>query len=497
MKFHKLTLLALALSCACCSLAQTAYKGQLFINNEKFTIQGSLLRVQLRVSYNDDVLNNGEMLNFTPVLKNGFQSQALSSVVINSKERLKYENRKDYFNDLVRTNVPVVTKDPRHGTRYFIYDTTIPYNDWMRNASLYIESEERGWGRTPHVYEDQVFKKIVLNTVPTSTSDFTVDEVFVNGGSSAKAEWVQFLDPTNVYSSELSLSGVIPLMDSRKIGKMSNRKFNRAIYEELKKSLDTQLQVQGTVVRNVALVGYGAPIGNYKKNEIESNERALSLKQFLMKNNSTATDGLTVTWVPEDWDSIASIVDKSSMKLSGAALDIIRTEDVVAGREDELKMLGDGAPYAYMKHYVFPEVCRLKYTAVLQRKSNGYNSNNSVFNGATAVSVSQMYASANNFKVGSSEFNDIMDLSARLFPDNAEANIDAAGVALIRGNITQAQNYLSRWETDTRAYNNLGVMYMLQGDLSKAEVYLKMAAASGVQQARKVLDYLSNVKKLK
>lgn len=91
MKFHKLTLLALALSCACCSLAQTAYKGQLFINNEKFTIQGSLLRVQLRVSYNDDVLNNGEMLNFTPVLKNGFQSQALSSVVINSKERLKYE----------------------------------------------------------------------------------------------------------------------------------------------------------------------------------------------------------------------------------------------------------------------------------------------------------------------------------------------------------------------------------------------------------------------
>lgn len=185
------------------------------------------------------------------------------------------------------------------------------------------------------------------------------------------------------------------------------------------------------------------------------------------------------------------------MKLSGAALDIIRTEDVVAGREDELKMLGDGAPYSYMKHYVFPEVCRLKYTAILERKSNGYNSGNSAFNNATAVSVSQMYASANNFKVGSSEFNDIMDLSARLFPDNAEANIDAAGVALIRGNIAQAQNYLSRWETDTRAYNNLGVMYMLQGDLSKAEVYLKMAAAAGVQQARKVLDYLSNVKKLK
>jgi hypothetical protein len=189
-------------------------------------------------------------------------------------------------------------------------------------------------------------------------------------------------------------------------------------------------------------------------------------------------------------------VDKSDMKLRGAALDIIRTVDVASGREDELKMLGDGAPYSFMEHYIFPEVCRIKYTAVFQRESRESGSINTTFNGNPgSMTLSQMYVTANNFKVGSKEFNDIMDLSARLFPDNAEANIDAAGAALIRGNISQARQYLKGWETDPRAYNNVGVMYLIQGDLAKAEVYLKMAQAEGVRQATKVLEYLHNIEK--
>ena len=500
MKFQKLALMILALSLGCAATAQTAYKGQLYINKEKFTIQGNLLRVQLRVSYNDNVLNNGETLNFTPVLKNGYRSKSLSSVVINSTERGKYEDRKAYFEDRIRSNVPVVTKDERHGTRYFIYDTTIPYSDWMHGAAFFVESEERGWGHKPHVYEDKVFKNIVISTCPASTVDPSIGGTARTGryfsSTIAKTEWIQFLDPTRATSTELAICGTIPLSDSRKIGEMGTRKFDHAIYDELKKNLDAQLQVPGTVVRNVSVVGYGAPIGDFKRNEVKSSERALKLKQFLMNNHTTGSDGLTVTWVPEDWDSIYSLVDKSDMKLRGAVLDIIRTVDVTTGREDELKMLGDGSPYSFMQHYIFPEVCRIKYTAVFQRQSKEAGSANTTFNdNPRSMSLSQMYVTANNFRIGSKEFNDIMDLSARLFPDNAEANINAAGSALIRGNISKAQQYLKDWETDPRAYNNIGVMYMIQGNLAKADVYLKMAQAEGVEQASKVLEYLHNIEK--
>lgn len=47
-------------------LAQVSYKGQLHVGNASFTVQGTLLRVRMSVSYDRDLLNRGETLVFTP-----------------------------------------------------------------------------------------------------------------------------------------------------------------------------------------------------------------------------------------------------------------------------------------------------------------------------------------------------------------------------------------------------------------------------------------------
>ena len=169
--------------------------------------------------------------------------------------------------------------------------------------------------------------------------------------------------------------------------------------------------------------------------------------------------------------------------------------DVAKGREAELRNLGSGGPYSQMEHYIFPKVCRIEYVAKLSR-STADPKGGRLLMGSTpkAMNLADLYATARNFTVGSREFNDIVDLSARLFPDNAEANIDAAGVALLRGDIAKAEAYLKPWTTDTRAYNNLGVYYLLSGNLAKAEVYLSMADALGIPSASKALEYLRNIK---
>ena len=40
------------------------------------------------------------------------------------------------------------------------------------------------------------------------------------------------------------------------------------------------------------------------------------------------------------------------------------------------------------------------------------------------------------------------------------------------------------------AYNNMGILCLLEGNRDKAEVYLTMAAAAGVEQAVKALEKL-------
>ena len=462
-------------------MGQTAFKGQLHISREAFILQGSLLRVQMRVSYSKNLLNRGETLNFTPVLKDEYQHQALSSVVITGKGN---EGRR------LRGNIPVATSDKKGGEYVFDYDTTIPYAEWMRSASLYVESEERTADGKGHVYEDRLFSNLRFGHAATSTADEQVaalSSANINNThallqSYAEPSWVQVIVPGQVPDEGITVSGIIPLSDERKIGTMGTRRFNETVLEELKKALASELQVPGTRLERIALTGYGAPIGNYRQNEVRSNARALELKDYLLNAKGDIPNSISIGWVAEDWDSIQTLISNSQMRLRDAALDIIRSVDVASGREAQLRMLDGGTLYSQLQQSIVPDVCRLQFTAVLSRQGISVQGISS-----RAVSLMDMFRTAQAFKKGSREFNDLLDLSARLYPDYAEANINAAGVALMRGDLQKATDYLKGLDTDPRAYNNFGVLYLLRGDQAKAEVYLRMAEAQGVREASSVL----------
>ena len=96
-----------------------------------------------------------------------------------------------------------------------------------------------------------------------------------------------------------------------------------------------------------------------------------------------------------------------------------------------------------------------------------------------AVTLSELYNVAGGFARGSYEFCEVLALSGRLFPTDAIACINAAGVALIRGDAATAHHYLERLMSDQRAFNNVGLLYLLEGNRDKAEVYLQLATANG------------------
>ena len=484
--------------------SQSAFKGQLHIGNESFALQGTLLRVKLHVSYNDNLLNRGESLHFTPMLKNGYNHQALSSVVIMGKGA---------DTTRLRANIPVVLRDQFFkGRRGFEYDTTIPYQPWMDGASFYIESDERTKKGKSHIYEDLIFDKLRIGRDPASTAEIavpaklaststpsynplepatTTNNVYYNPSTvrgayttpQAVPEWVQIIEPTQPVDDEMIVRGIIPLADNREIGSMNTRRFNETVYRELRNALREKLSVSGTTINTLSLTGYGAPIGNYRQNETRCAARALELKSYILGREGEAPNSVNVSWVAEDWDSIRSLISNSTVRLRDAALDIIRSVDIASGREEQLRMLGGGSLYSNLTNTVFPQVCRIEYVASLRREAVG-----SSIKSEKAISLHSMYETATKFAKGSREFNDLIDLSARLYPNYAEACINAAGVALMRGDLNSAANYLKGYETDPRAYNNIGILHLLQGDTSKAEVYLMMAQAAGVTEATQVLS---------
>lgn len=220
-------------------------------------------------------------------------------------------------------------------------------------------------------------------------------------------------------------------------------------------------------------------------------ERSLSLKEYLMEQEMTNCNNLHVSWMAEDWDSISSLVLRSGMNLKDAVVDMIKGVDVVNGREKEIEKLNFGLPYQYMCNSIFPKVQRINYKLTFQY--SGFGSRSSMQHlglNPAAMTLSELHATAVCYQRGSREYNDMIDLAARLFPDNPEANINAAGVALVNKNLKLARKYLDRWQTDTRAYCNMGLLYLAEGNKDKAEVYLQMAKAAGVKEAGRALDNL-------
>ena len=310
---------------------------------------------------------------------------------------------------------------------------------------------------------------------------------------------MNFIEPAPDKDTLRTITGSIPYFgrDSREkgekpLGGLSEEKQDFEIYHRLRNALQDIRRESGTELSKVEITGYGAPIGNLKKNEMNAPVRALSLKGYLRENRLAASTPLEVRWISEDWDSIAALIKQSDMMFREAALDLINNVDIDKGRERMLMNLADGKPYKYLAERIFPEVMRVDYKIEYTRRPPDAAESLRLFRTGErkALHLNEFFTVASSYPQGSREYNDVLDLAARLFPDSPEANINAAAVALTKGETAKARRYLERFATLPMAYNNMGILCLQEGNRDKAEVYLTMAAAAGIEQAGEALKTL-------
>lgn len=481
------------------SFAQEAYKGELFVTRQQFSLLngGQQLQVDLGIDYEGLRTPSDESITVTPILQAGEQKLVLPSVVINGLQKQKVYNRKSVLTRSktskpgykVASSPAVVLRNDAKKSRSFSYKVAIPYSDWMKDAILTLRSEECNCnGKTGKVYEDKIADGIRFPQPKTSPRDNGIDTRFL--------ALVNFLTPAPEKDSVNALYGSIPYTtveseNGKTLARLSQEKQNVEIYYRLRDAVRTVQQDMGTEVTSVTLTGVGTPLGNIRKNERDGLARSLNLKDYLRENRVTRNAPLTVNWVAEDWDSIATLVRSSDMMFREATLDIINNVDVDKGRERMLQELADGKPYRYLVDKIFPAVRRIDYKIAYTRRQLDAAESRKLFQtNSRALNLSEFFAVANSYPSGSMEYNDALDLAARLFPDSPEANINAAAVALTKKDTVRARHYLSRFATLPMAYNNMGILCLLEGNRDKAEVYLQMAAANGVEQAKEALTEL-------
>ncbi|WP_455591060.1 DUF3868 domain-containing protein [Bacteroides sp.] len=484
MKRSLIHLLLLLLLPAVTATAQEAYKGQIRVTQKHFTLSGGQLQVNMEVNYEGLELPASESLTLTPILKASTQHRlVLPSVLINGSGKQRVYNRQQKLaskgakSAASSTTPSVVLNNNAKGARRFVYRVSVPYKEWMPEAVLFLQSEECGCnGKKARAFEDKIADNVIPQVEKKPQVERGIDYRFLSK--------VNFLTPMPGDKKLRYVQGSISISEQR----FSEDKQNYEIYYRLREALSSVLEQNGTELAHVQLTGFGAPSGNLRKNEKEAATRALSLKKFLIDNKAVGKTSLDVNWIAEDWDSVTNIVKRSDMLFREAVLDIISSVEISNGRERMLMNLADGVPYRYLSERVFPFVRRVDYRiSYTRRPIDASEGRRMLAAGSNSLSLNEFFAVANSYPKGSAEYNDALDLAARLFPDSPEANINAAAVALSKRDAKRARHYLERFATLPAAYNNMGILYLLEGNRDKAEVYLQMAAANGVTQAQEAL----------
>ena len=504
MKKNPILLYLLLLPFSFSAFGQQAYKGQLSVTDQHLSVRDGDLHVGMKVSYDRLKLPSDESVTLIPVLRSGDRSLELPSVVVNGTVKQRAYHRHEVLASASKsTGSPatgasrkqvapaapaLVVRNTPKDSRQLTYKTEVPYAEWMKDAVLMLRTRECGCnGKPSALYEDRIDAGISLPQPRVSTGRAGIDERYLSLVNVVQLESGQ--DTSHV------LRGTIPYWGTTGLDKLAGGKQDYEIYFRLREAVRSLEKENGTRVTKLQVTGYGAPTGNYRKNEKAAAKRALELKDYLRENYVVNKIPLEVTWMAEDWDSIRSLVQQSGMPLEHAVTDIISTVDLTKGRERVLMDLAGGSPYRYLQDRIFPRVRRVEYAISYSQHRLDTAEGRRLFElGSRSLKLSEFFNVAMSYPKGSNEYNDALDLAARLFPDSPEAAINAAGVALSKHDLKKAHAYLDKYATLPAAYNNMGILYLLEGNRDKAEVYLQMAAAAGVSEAKKALGLEKNSK---
>lgn len=208
------------------------------------------------------------------------------------------------------------------------------------------------------------------------------------------------------------------------------------------------------VLHGLYITGYASPEGNATYNQQLANRRANSLSEYVQRMSGIPVEKFTVQAIGEDWKGLREMVEAGDMIQRDKVLAIIDNDADLDRKEQQLKALG--APYHYLLSEVFPALRRVEYSISYTVKDYSLTEAQQLLNSdPSKLNSYELYLLAQLYEEGSEKWNEIIELTVSLYPDEPEANINAAAVYINQGEYEKARASLEKVKHLPEAANNL------------------------------------------
>lgn len=460
--------------------AGQGYKGQIDIINRQAKQVGDQFVMEMDIKISGKMLHSRMGMVLTPVLESDSNTVRLPELIINGKlrdisyirsMRSKKNAKKPYR--VIRVN--------RRTDEHVAYRAQIPYQSWMNDARLNLMQDLVGPAGDRQSLRIEMPTQLQVNE-PQAVAQLRT--FFVPQVCYITPEVEQVKSRNEQGSAYLDFP-------SGKSFIMTDYKRNGAELAKVRHIVEQVRYDKNVTITGVHIQGAASPEGTYQTNERLSKERAFSFATYLQGLYDIPRSLYKVDWIGEDWAGLEKLVEGSDMADKYLVLNIISNVGVFDGREADLMNLGGGHAYKFMKERFFPQLRRVSYRVDYTVRPFSIEEGRQIITTRPEqLSLSEMFRIANSYDPGSAQYTDAFRVAAQYYPGDIIANVNAAAAAITAGDRASARAYLEPFATSPESWNNLGALYMMDGDLDTAQRYFEKAALTGNSEAIQNLQKL-------
>ena len=438
--------------------------------------RGDSLYVEALITVKSEALKTRKSLELVPVVTNESRKAGMLPVLLNGRIRDKVYNREIALGNLQPVPYYTVLKVVGETEQTIRYNSAIGWEDWMKDARILLSADLCGCGgqeTSDLLIADKIRRR--------PDKRYEVVPAFAYITPQAETEKHRAEVGSAYLDFQVGRSQILP--DFRN---------NRSELKKIDETIQTVLSDKNITPQGIVLKGYASPEGSYASNDRLSENRVKALCDYIRRQHNFKEDFFVLDNEPEDWDGFkvkteadANIPDRD------AVLEIINSSDEPDRKESDLRSLNGGVAYRYVLENIFPSLRRSEYRINYIVRSFSVEEGREVIKThPEQLSLSEMFAVANSYPVASDEYNSVFDIAVRLYPEDEIANLNAANIAMGKGDYSSARHYLSKAGETPEAIHARGVLNLLEGNLEEALVLLKKAKEMGVSEAASNLEEL-------
>ena len=268
---------------------------------------------------------------------------------------------------------------------------------------------------------------------------------------------------------------------------------NNSVQEFVRLLKDIAAKQETLRLDNVEVTGFASPDGGYTINDrLASNRRAVAQKYVDQEMKKAGANGsIDTKYTAEDWDGFKQLVQASNIQDKDVILRVLSMYQDPEEREAQIRNISSA--FRELADGILPQLRRSRLIAnyeVIGRSDDQIKSQ--LQSDARQLSIEEMlYAGGQLYADNADKAKDAYTKAAQVYND-ARAYNNLARLAFANGNYAEAKQMaekaLSIDRNQPEANANLGMLSLLNGDLSTAEALI--AKASGANGLGEVLGNL-------